>query len=247
MSALPPAAQHPEKGRSIRAMFDAIAPRYDLLNCVLSLGVDRAWRRAAVRSALAKSPQRVLDVATGTADLAIMLAREAPDAEVVGVDIARAMLQLGRAKARRSGVRVALTVGDGTALAYDDDSFDAVTIAFGLRNFSNVSAGLREFRRVLRPGGRLVVLEFPPPPQSTLGNLFRLYFTRVLPRIGGLLSGNKEAYRYLPASALAFPAPRDLVAEMRQAGFDDVVWTPLTGGVAALHVGDVAEAREERR
>jgi len=247
MSALPPAAQHPEKGRSIRAMFDAIAPRYDLLNCVLSLGVDRAWRRAAVRAAVARSPERVLDVATGTADLAIMLAREAPDAEVVGVDIARAMLELGRAKARRNGVRVALAVGDGTALAYDDDSFDAVTIAFGLRNFANVRAGLREFRRVLRPGGRLVVLEFPPPPQGTLGSLFRLYFTRVLPRIGGLLSGNNEAYLYLPASALAFPAPRDLLAEMRQAGFDDVVWTPLTGGVAALHIGDVAEAQEERR
>lgn len=241
MSDLPPAAPHPDKGRSVQAMFDAIAPRYDFLNAVLSLGVDRGWRRAAVRAALARSPRRILDVATGTADLALALARNAPGADVIGVDFAEAMLNVGRAKAQRRGVAVDLRVGDGTALDAPDASFDAVTIAFGLRNFSDVNAGLREFRRVLRPGGRLVVLEFPPPPRGAFGAVFRLYFTRVLPFVGRLLSGHDGAYRYLPASTMAFPPPERLADDLRAAGFGDVVWTPLTGGVAALHVADVPD------
>jgi demethylmenaquinone methyltransferase/2-methoxy-6-polyprenyl-1,4-benzoquinol methylase len=245
MSELPPAAQHPDKGRSVRAMFDAIAPRYDLLNAVLSLGIDSGWRRAALRAALARRPRRILDVATGTADLALALKRRAPEAEVIGVDFAEAMLDVGRAKAKRRGLPVELTVGDGTALAYEDASFDAVTIAFGLRNFADVGAGLREFRRVLRPGGRLVVLEFPPPPRGPFGAAFRLYFTRVLPLVGRLVSGHGGAYRYLPASALAFPEPPALASAMREAGFDHVVWTPLTGGVAALHVADLDEPPDD--
>jgi demethylmenaquinone methyltransferase/2-methoxy-6-polyprenyl-1,4-benzoquinol methylase len=240
MSELPPAAQHPDKGRSVRAMFDAIAPRYDLLNAVLSLGVDRGWRRQAVRAALAKSPARVLDVATGTADLALALQAARPAADVVGVDFAEAMLEVGRAKAARRGLPVELRAGDGTALPYPDATFDAVTIAYGLRNFADVNAGLREFRRVLRPGGRLVVLEFPPPPEGPFGRLFRLYFTRVLPWVGARISGHAGAYRYLPASVMAFPAPERLARQILEAGFDDVVWTPQTGGVSALHVADVA-------
>lgn len=242
MSDVPPASEHPDKGRSVRAMFDAIAPRYDLLNAVLSLGVDRSWRRRAVHAALRGSPARVLDVATGTADLALALKRAAPDAEVLGVDFAEAMLEVGRAKAKRRGVDLRLEVGDGMQLELPDASFDAVTIAFGLRNFADVAAGLREFRRVLRPGGRLVVLEFPPPPEGPIGAAFRVYFTRILPRIGRALSGHDGAYRYLPASAMAFPTPDRLASAMQDAGFDTVVWTPLTAGVAALHVADIAPA-----
>ncbi|MEX2503183.1 MAG: bifunctional demethylmenaquinone methyltransferase/2-methoxy-6-polyprenyl-1,4-benzoquinol methylase UbiE [Trueperaceae bacterium] len=234
------APTRPDPGRNVRAMFDAIAPRYDLANAVLSLGTDRGWRRVAVDRALAKRPRDVLDVATGTADLALALAAARPEARVVGVDFAEAMLAIGRRKTTRRGVALTLDTGDGTALPYADASFDAVTIAFGLRNFADVDAGLREFRRVLRPGGRLVVLEFPPPPRGAFGAVFRFYFTRVLPLLGGLLSGNRAAYAYLPASTLTFPEPDALAERATRAGFGDVVWTPLTFGVAALHVCDLA-------
>ncbi len=226
-------------------MFDAIAPRYDVANAVLSFGVDRAWRRRAVDAALAKAPRDVLDVATGTADLALALAKAAPDARVVGVDFAEAMLNVGRAKAHRRGVDVALEVGDGLALDADDASVDAVTIAFGLRNFADVDAGLREFRRVLRPGGRVVVLEFPPPPKGPFGWAFRLYFLRILPFLGGLVTGHPGAYGYLPQSTLAFPPPEALAARMEAAGFDAVTYRTLTFGVAALHVADVAPTPTE--
>lgn len=226
-------------------MFDAIAPRYDVANAVLSFGVDRGWRRRAVDAALAKAPRDVLDVATGTADLALALARSAPAANVVGVDFAENMLAVGREKARRRGLRVALEVGDGLALDAPDASVDALTIAFGLRNFADVDAGLREFRRVLRPGGRLVVLEFPPPPPGAFGTAFRTYFLRILPVLGGLLTGHPGAYGYLPQSTLAFPEPEALATRMESAGFDAVTWRPLTFGVAALHVADVDPAATE--
>lgn len=220
-------------------MFDGIAPRYDLLNALLSLGVDRAWRRQAVRAAVSGAPERILDVATGTADLALALARSRPDARVTGVDFAAGMLRVGREKAVRAGVEVSLEVADGTSLPYPDASFDAVTIAYGLRNFEDVDAGLVEFRRVLAPGGRLVVLEFPPPPEGPFGRLFRAYFTRVVPALGGLISGDPSAYAYLPASVLAFPEPEALARRLEAAGFEHVTWTPQTFGISALHVGVV--------
>lgn len=240
MSATPPAAPGPARDRSVRAMFDGIAPRYDLLNTLLSLGIDRSWRRQAVRAALAARPARVLDVATGTAELALALKRARPEAEVRGVDIAERMLDVGRAKLARAGVDVPLDLGDGMRLPYEDASFDAVTVGYGLRNFPDVDAGLREFRRVLKPAGRLVVLEFPPPPKGPFGRLFRAYFTRVLPRVGGALSGDGDAYAYLPASVMAFPEPEALASSMEAAGFDAVTWTPQTFGVSALHVGRAA-------
>lgn len=219
-------------------MFDAIARRYDLLNRLLSLGIDQRWRLEAARVALEKRPSRVLDVATGTADLALWIKRLRPEAEVVGVDFVPAMLELGRRKAAQQGLAVRLEEGDGMNLPYPDQSFDALTIAYGLRNFADYRRGLSEFYRVLRPGGRLVVLEFPPPPAGPFGRLFRLYFWRVVPLIGGLLSGRRHAYCYLPDSVLQFPQPQVLAAMMLQAGFCQVRYKLQTFGVSALHVGD---------
>ncbi|WP_373466583.1 ubiquinone/menaquinone biosynthesis methyltransferase [Truepera radiovictrix] len=220
-------------------MFGAIARRYDLLNGLLSAGFDRRWRAQATRAAFRGLPQgvplRVLDVATGTADLALALKRARPQAEVVGVDFAEPMLAIGRRKARARGLSVRLELGDGLALPYGDAQFDVVTIAYGLRNFADIDRGLREFLRVLRPGGRLVVLEFPPPPKGLFGRAFRFYFLRVLPRLGGLVSGRGSAYRYLPASVLAFPDPQALAARIAAAGFVGVRFRLQTLGVSALH------------
>jgi demethylmenaquinone methyltransferase / 2-methoxy-6-polyprenyl-1,4-benzoquinol methylase len=225
----------PNKGADVRAMFDGIAHRYDAINALLSFGVDRGWRREAVEAALRDRPRRILDVATGTADLAIALRRAAPRATVIGVDFSSPMLEVGRRKAAQLGVEVTLEVADGLALPYPDGSFDSLTIAYGLRNFSDIDAGLREFRRVLRPAGALVVLEFPPPPRGLFGALFRIYFTRAVPFLGGLVSGQRGAYTYLPASVMAFPDPEALADRLRQAGFRDVRYRLQTFGVSALH------------
>lgn len=219
-------------------MFSQIAWRYDLLNSLLSLGLDKRWRRAAARAAFAGGAQRVLDVATGTADLALELKRTRPSAEVVGVDFAEPMLAIGRRKAEKKGLEVTLEQGDGLNLPYPDASFDALTVAYGLRNFADVGRGLREFYRVLRPGGRVVVLEFPPPPKGIFGKLFRFYFLQVLPRVGGWLSGQRRAYAYLPESVLQFPPPAELARLLETAGFAGVRYRLQTFGVSALHTGE---------
>ena len=219
-------------------MFSSIARRYDLLNTMLSFGLDKGWRKDAVRAAFAGGAAHVLDVATGTADLALALKKYRPTAEVIGVDFVEAMLQIGRRKAHEQGIQVRLEQGDGLALPYPDASFDALTIAYGLRNFADLDKGIAEFYRVLRPGGKLVILEFPPPPKGVFGTLFRFYFLQVLPRLGGLVSGRKSAYTYLPDSVLKFPPPGVLAAHMEHAGFYGVHYQLQTFGVSALHTGE---------
>ncbi len=225
------------KAEWVRRMFSEIAPRYDLLNRLLSLGVDQAWRRRAVALALEKAPRRILDLATGTGDLALLLKARAPGAEVVGVDFAPPMLDLARKKAERRGLGVVFLEANALALPFPTGAFDAVTVAFGFRNFADYPGGLREIHRVLAPGGRAVILEFPPPPKGLLGRAYRFYFHRVLPFLGGVISGRPEAYRYLPESVDRFPSPEALKALMEAQGFR-VRYELLTFGVAAIHVGD---------
>lgn len=237
-----------QKAERVRAMFSDIAPTYDLLNGVLSFGIDRRWRAQAARAALTGVPASgaVLDVATGTGDLALALKRARPDVRVVGADFAAPMLELAGRKAAARGAELELIQADGTSLPFENATFDAVTIAYGLRNFADPDAGLREFRRVLKATGRLVVLEFPPPPKGAFGALFRWYFTKVLPRLGALVSGETRAYSYLPESVLAFFTPSTLADHMRAAGFGTVEYWSQTLGVSALHVADVQGAAPER-
>ena len=224
----------------MRAMFDGLAPRYDLLNRLLSAGIDRQWRRVCVDELAFQVPSRVLDVCTGTADLMVEFLRREPDHRAVGVDLSVEMLKRGRAKLVGHGYAARGRVGAGDAehLPFADESFDGAMIAFGIRNVGNPLAALREIRRVLRPGAsRLVVLEFSMPA-GLLGSLYRLYFGRILPRIGGWVSGNAGAYRYLPDSVAQFPAPADFGALMEEAGFSRVKWRALTGGIAYVYRGE---------
>jgi demethylmenaquinone methyltransferase/2-methoxy-6-polyprenyl-1,4-benzoquinol methylase len=219
-------------------MFSGIAGRYDLLNHLLSGNVDKRWRRRVAR-ALQPSlvdGARVLDVACGTGDLSLVLA-EAGAVRVIGLDFCRPMLEIARRKAEEGSRPVPFVEGDALRLPFADETFDVATIAFGLRNLAGVADGLRELGRILKPGGRLAVLEFSSPVVPGFRALFRFYFTRVLPRIGGLVSGSRGAYEYLPDSVSRFPDQRRLAELMRAEGFEGVEYSNLTGGVAALHTG----------
>lgn len=219
-------------------MFSAIAGRYDLLNSVLSLGVDRGWRREAARLALRHHPSAVLDAATGTGELALLMKRMRPATRVLGVDFAAPMLEIARRKAGERRLEIELLEADVLALPFPEGSFGAVTIAYGLRNLANLEAGLAELRRVLEPGGLLVIVEFPPPREDAFGRLFRFYFRHVLPRIGGWISGSRSAYEYLPTSVLAFPRPPELAALVQETGFAGVRYRLQSHGVSAIVVGE---------
>jgi len=234
-----PTPGRPEKA-VVRSMFDRIAPRYDLLNRLLSAGVDARWRRACVDLVGLEPPARVLDLCTGTADLLIeALARDARHSGL-GLDLSTGMLSRGTRKLRRHGLsdRAALASGDAEQLPLASGVFDAALVAFGIRNVGDPLGALRELRRVLRPGGRLVVLEFSMP-RGWLGRLYRVYFTQVLPRLGGLVSGDGGAYGYLPASVARFPERGAFQALLTAAGFAAVEARPLSGGIAHLYRGDV--------
>jgi demethylmenaquinone methyltransferase / 2-methoxy-6-polyprenyl-1,4-benzoquinol methylase len=214
----------------VRAMFDRIAGVYDRMNSVMTAGMHHRWRERAADLARVGPGSRALDVGTGTGDLAIELARRG--AAVTGLDFAPAMLEV----ARRKAPDVAFERGDALALPHGDGEFDAVTVGFGARNFSDLNRGLREMARVTRPGGRVVVLEITSPQRAPLSWFFRLWFDRAVPALGRL-AGDSDAYAYLPSSVRRFPGPEELARRMGAAGLDDVRWIITAGGIIALHAG----------
>ncbi|HEY6189065.1 MAG TPA: bifunctional demethylmenaquinone methyltransferase/2-methoxy-6-polyprenyl-1,4-benzoquinol methylase UbiE [Pyrinomonadaceae bacterium] len=228
-----------DHARQVREMFGKIAARYDLLNHLLSGNTDQRWRRLVAKrlqAALAHDGARALDVACGTGDLSLAIAH-ATGARVIGTDFCRPMLEIAARKSSENAAPIPFVEGDALKLPFADRAFDAVSIAFGLRNLASVEGGLKELWRVLKPGGRCAVLEFSSPVVPGFRTLFQFYFRRVLPRIGGIVSGSRGAYEYLPDSVARFPDQKRLAALMREVGFEEVEYRNLTGGIAALHLG----------
>lgn len=224
------------KKEQVAQMFDNISQRYDFLNHLLSLSIDKGWRRKVVYLVHRDKPRRILDVATGTADLAIAMAKIAPES-VVGVDISAGMLEVGRQKVRKKGLSELITLeqGDSENLPYPDASFDAITVAFGVRNFENLEKGLREMHRVLRPGGKLLILEFSQPTRFPFKQLYNFYFRNILPLLGKLVSRDQSAYTYLPESVGAFPYGLEMTKILKKCGYRNNRFTPVTFGVASIY------------
>jgi len=226
------------KKENIKALFDNIAPDYDKLNHILSLNIDKSWRRKAVREIVDNECSlKVLDVACGTGDFTIEIARKMSGGSVTGIDLSEGMMSVGREKAAAAGIEAVLEYGDCEALRYKDNTFDRVAVAFGVRNFEHLDLGLKEMWRVLDKDGKLVILELSVPSNPVIRWCYKLYFLNILPAIGGFVSGNKGAYRYLPASVLQFPAPERFVAIMREAGFREVRHRAFTFGICRMYVG----------
>lgn len=224
------------KKAQVARMFDNISGRYDQLNHLLSLGIDKLWRKKAIRHLERFNPSKILDVATGTGDFAIQASR-INQSSIVGVDISEGMLEAGRKKIQRLGLtqRVRLENGDSENLQFEDNYFDAVIVAFGVRNFENLDKGLKEINRVLKPGGRLVVLEISEPDGFPWKQLFDFYFKRILPITGKIISGDSHAYTYLPESVSAFPRGKAFLNRLETSGFNKTNWERLTFGICAFY------------
>ena len=228
------------KTEQVERMFDNIAPTYDLLNHSLSLGIDRRWRRAAINSLKPFRPQHILDVATGTGDFAILAAQELKPQTLLGVDLSEGMMQVGREKVLRAGLQdvVSFQREDCLSLSFADDSFDALTVAYGIRNFSDLDQGLREMRRVLKPGGRLVIIELTAPRRFPMRQLFWLYSHVYMPTLGRIVSRDRQAYKYLPATMEAFPQGEQMQEILSRAGFHDVQFRRFTFGLSTLYTAE---------
>jgi demethylmenaquinone methyltransferase/2-methoxy-6-polyprenyl-1,4-benzoquinol methylase len=227
------------KKAQVADMFDKIAFRYDFLNRFLSGGIDITWRKKAIKELREVKPKKVLDVATGTADVAIMMQKYLNPDKIVGIDISNGMLELGRKKIAKALLndKIELQQGDSETINFPDNSFDAVTVAFGVRNFENLRKGLDEMLRVLKPGGKLVVLEFSKPTVSGFKGLYKLYMNLIAPGVGKMISKNKDAYQYLNDSVQAFPQGQDFVNILNEEGYVDTYLKKLTLGICTIYCG----------
>ena len=221
----------------VTEMFDEIAPHYDFINHLLSFQIDKIWRRKATRYIARNNPKTILDLATGTADLALQLARKCPQSKITGIDLSEKMLELGqeKIKARHLEKQITLNQGDACNLPYGDNSFDAITIAFGVRNYQDLEKGIREIQRVVRKGGSIAILEFSTPTRPIFKALYSFYFHKILPIIGKTISRNKSAYQYLPDSVSKFPSPDTFIIILSHYGLKCCKKCSLSGGIATLY------------
>ena len=235
-----PYSEEGAKGQQVERMFDSIAHSYDLLNHTLSLGLDRSWRRAAVDSLKPYAPQQILDIATGTGDFALLTMERLQPQHITGADLSEGMLAVGREQVEKAGYadRITLCKEDCMALSFADDTFDALTVAYGVRNFEDLDRGLREMRRVLRPGGRLVIIELTSPVSFPMKQLFWLYAHAWMPTVGRLISRDARAYQYLPATMEAFPQGEVMKAVIEKAGFRKVEFRRFTFGLSTLYTAE---------
>ena len=220
-------------------MFNDIAFRYDFLNRFLSAGIDVSWRKKAIRQLKELNPQSILDVATGTADVALLTHKLLKPKNIIGIDISEGMLELGRKKITEKGLQqqIELQTGDSENIQFNDNSFDAVTVAFGVRNFQDLEKGLKEMLRVLKPNGKLVILEFSKPKQTAFKGLYKLYMNTIAPGFGKMFAKNKEAYQYLNGSIQAFPEGEDLLNIMQNCGYQKTYLKTLTLGICTIYCG----------
>lgn len=226
-----------QKAEQVEQMFDSIAPAYDFMNRAMTMGIDRIWRARAVRQLCRRAPRKILDIATGTGDLAILLASRMPQATVTGVDLSAGMIGIGQHKITRAGLdaRVTLQVADCLALPFADGTFDCVTAAYGVRNFADLEAGYREMHRVMAPGATLCVIELSTPVNRLVKPFYSLYTRHIIPAVGRIVSKDSRAYTYLPESIAAVPQRDEMCALMRRAGFTDCRWRSFTFGVCCVY------------
>lgn len=226
------------KKEAVRNIFNDIAPKYDLLNHFLSMNIDKTWRKKAMKKLAEGKKNLLLDVACGTGDFSIA-AYKAGVEKVIGIDISENMVEIGRRKIKEKRLeeKIILTTGDSEALEFENNNFDAVTVAFGVRNFEHLEKGLGEMLRVLKPGAKVIILEFSMPEHFPMRQLYKFYFRYILPTIGGIISGNKGAYTYLPESVMKFPQGREFLEIMEKCGFTNVSREKLTFGIASLYIG----------
>lgn len=237
---VPDASSKLSKKEQVADMFNNIAGKYDFLNHTLSMGIDKGWRKKAIRKLSEINPVHILDVASGTGDLAIAAARQLPDVQVMGVDIAAQMLEVGKVKIREGGLaeRITMQVADSEALPFADGAYDAVMCAYGVRNFENLEKGLQEMARVTRKGGRVAILEFSQPAGFPVKHLFAFYFKYILPLLGKIVSRHSTAYTYLPESVMAFPEGKHFCEILTRCGFHDARAVPLTFGITTLYIAE---------